>query len=102
MIRFPGVLLLIIGLAACSTVPLTGRRQLDLVPSNQIMAISADQYRKFMAEHEVITGTADLEIRAGSHEILHSQLNFGLKSGLFGMGPAASSIRLDSPRQVFS
>jgi starvation-inducible outer membrane lipoprotein len=28
-------------LAACSTVPVTGRRQLDLVPSEQIMAMSA-------------------------------------------------------------
>lgn len=44
-------------LAACSTVPVTGRRQLDLVPSDQIMAMSADQYRQFMAEHEVVKGT---------------------------------------------
>ena len=27
-------------LCACGTVPLTGRRQLDLVPSNQIMAMA--------------------------------------------------------------
>ena len=53
------IVLLIILLAACSTVPLTGRRQLDLVPSDQIMAMSADQYQKFMDEHEVITGTAE-------------------------------------------
>ena len=53
------VCLLIILLVACSTVPLTGRRQLDLVPSDQIMAMSADQYQKFMDEHEVITGTAE-------------------------------------------
>lgn len=44
-------------LTACSTVPITGRRQLDLVPSDQIMAMSADQYKQFMAEHEVVTGT---------------------------------------------
>lgn len=46
-------------LAACSTVPVTGRRQLDLVPSDQIMAMSADQYRQFMAEHEVVRGTEE-------------------------------------------
>jgi len=51
--------LLVVFLAACSTVPVTGRQQLDLVPSDQIMAMSADQYQKFMAEHEVITGTQD-------------------------------------------
>ena len=44
---------------ACSTVPVTGRRQLDLVDSDQIMAMSAEQYQKFMAEHEVIRGTED-------------------------------------------
>lgn len=46
-------------LTACSTVPVTGRQQLNLVSSDQIMAMSADQYQKFMAEHEVITGTED-------------------------------------------
>jgi predicted Zn-dependent protease len=57
--RLSGVCLLSILLAACSTVPLTGRRQLDLVPSDQIMAMSADQYQKFMDDHEVITGTPE-------------------------------------------
>jgi predicted Zn-dependent protease len=55
----PGVWLLVIFLAACSTVPLTGRRQLDLVPADQIMAMSADQYQKFMSEHKVVTGTPE-------------------------------------------
>jgi predicted Zn-dependent protease len=54
-----GVWLVIALLTACSTVPVTGRRQLDLVDSNQIMAMSAEQYQKFMAEHEVIRGTED-------------------------------------------
>lgn len=58
--RLTGVyLLLIIFLAACSTVPVTGRQQLDLVPDDQIMAMSADQYQKFMAENEVVTGTRE-------------------------------------------
>jgi predicted Zn-dependent protease len=53
------VLLGTLALAACSTVPLTGRQQLDLVPSDQIMAMSAQQYDKAMKEHTVIRGTAD-------------------------------------------
>ena len=57
--RLAGVCLPIIFLAACSTVPVTGRQQLDLVPDDQIMAMSADQYQKFMSEHEVITGTKE-------------------------------------------
>jgi len=60
MIKAVGTALFAVLLAmACSTVPVTGRRQLDLVPSDQIMAMSAEQYQKFMAEHEVITGTDD-------------------------------------------
>jgi predicted Zn-dependent protease len=47
-------------LAACSTVPVTDRRQLDLVPSDQLMSMSADQYQKFMSEHEVVTGTVEV------------------------------------------
>ncbi len=58
-IKYIGAWLIITLFTACSTVPVTGRRQLDLVPSDQIMAMSAEQYQKFMAEHEVITGTDD-------------------------------------------
>lgn len=54
--------LIVMLLAACSTVPVTGRKQLDLVPSDQLMAMSADQYQQFMSEHEVITGTAESQM----------------------------------------
>jgi predicted Zn-dependent protease len=57
--RIIGVGLFMVLLSACSTVPVTGRQQLDLVPSDQIMAMSADQYQKFMSEHEVVTGTEE-------------------------------------------
>ena len=57
--RIIGIGLVMLLLSACSTVPVTGRQQLDLVPSDQIMAMSADQYQKFMAEHEVVTGTEE-------------------------------------------
>ena len=52
-------LLTIVLLAACSTVPLTGRQQLDLVSSDQIMAMSAQEYEQVKKEHKVITNTAD-------------------------------------------
>ncbi len=54
-----GLLLPTVFLAACSTVPLTGRQQLDLVPSDQIMAMSAQQYDQVLDEHTVIRGTDD-------------------------------------------
>jgi predicted Zn-dependent protease len=52
-------LLAAILLFACSTVPLTGRQQLDLVSSDQIMAMSAQQYEQVKKEHKVITNTPD-------------------------------------------
>ncbi len=53
---FPVMILLLL-LGACTTVPLTGRSQLNLIPNNQIIALSFDQYKQFLNEHEVITGT---------------------------------------------
>jgi predicted Zn-dependent protease len=57
--KFSGIsLLLIVGLlAACSTVPLTGRSQLLLIPDSQVIALSFDQYSQFISEHKVIKGT---------------------------------------------
>jgi predicted Zn-dependent protease len=49
---------LVLLLASCSTVPLTGRQQLDLVPAGQMMAMSAEQYDQVLQEHKVIRGTA--------------------------------------------
>jgi predicted Zn-dependent protease len=68
-----GAWLLGIAMAACSTVPVTGRRQLDLVPSDQIMAMSTNQYRQFMAEHEVVGGTdAAQMVRRVGERISHA------------------------------
>jgi predicted Zn-dependent protease len=41
---------LILGLA-CSRVPITGRQQLNLIPSDTIHAMSFDQYSQFLREH---------------------------------------------------
>jgi predicted Zn-dependent protease len=41
--------------SSCSTVPLTGRRQLTLVPDSQILPMSFDQYRQVMSESKLST-----------------------------------------------
>ena len=46
----------------CTTVPVTERSQLQLIPEGQILALSADQYRQFLSEHKVITGTPEAEM----------------------------------------
>ncbi|HYH55822.1 MAG TPA: M48 family metallopeptidase [Anseongella sp.] len=45
--------------AACSTVPLTGRRQLSLVSSGQLMQMASTQYDQFLDESKVLKGTTD-------------------------------------------
>ena len=40
-------------LASCSTVPITGRKQLDLIPDDQMMAMSYQQYGEFLKANPV-------------------------------------------------
>lgn len=44
---------------SCQTVPVTGRSQLDIIPSQQINAMSAEEYHRFLSQHEVVKGTAE-------------------------------------------
>ncbi len=44
-------LVLIILVAACATVPVTGRKQLNLVPSGQMLSMSGQEYDQFLSEH---------------------------------------------------
>ncbi len=56
---FGGLLLL---MAACSTVPVTGRQQLNLVPESSLTQAGLQQYQEFLQENEVIRGTAQSEM----------------------------------------
>ncbi|MCU7493688.1 MAG: M48 family metallopeptidase [Ignavibacteria bacterium] len=59
MKRFKKFYLLFLLLAAfsleCSTVPLTGRRQLDLVPASQMLSMSFQQYGEFLKQNKLST-----------------------------------------------
>jgi predicted Zn-dependent protease len=44
---------------SCETVPLTGRRQLSLLPDQQLTAMGLNTYKEFLDSHEVITGTPE-------------------------------------------
>ena len=56
-------------MCACSTVPITGREQLTVIPESQIISLSFDQYRQFLSNHEVVTGTKAAEAvrQVGDH-----------------------------------
>lgn len=58
----------LICLAGCSSVPLTGRKQLSLMPSNQVQSMSYSQYDEVLRTSKVITGTeqSDMVKRVGN------------------------------------
>ena len=49
------VVLTLLTMMACSTVPLTGRRQLSLVPESEMIALSLTEYGKFISSNKLST-----------------------------------------------
>ena len=49
-------------LPACRTVPVTGRSQLSLIPSSQMLAMSYQEYDKFLKENKLSTNTSQVEL----------------------------------------
>ncbi|WP_020530682.1 M48 family metallopeptidase [Flexithrix dorotheae] len=47
---------------SCSTVPVTGRKQVMLVSPAEVQAMSFSQYDQFLKENKVVTGTKDAEM----------------------------------------
>jgi predicted Zn-dependent protease len=47
------LLVLLLCFAYCSTVPITGRKQLDLIPDDQMMEMSFQQYDEFLKTNKV-------------------------------------------------
>ncbi len=47
---------------SCQTVPITGRQQLNIVPSDTLMSMSYNEYDDFLKKHEVITGTPEAKM----------------------------------------
>ena len=56
-----GLLALSLLLLHCSKVPITGRRQLDIVPDDEMMAMSYQQYDEFLAANELSTDREKVE-----------------------------------------
>jgi len=46
-------ILAVFGSSSCSTVALTGRRQLTLVPESEMLSVSEQQYGQFLKENEI-------------------------------------------------
>jgi len=76
-------------LTACSTVPVTGRRQLNIIPSSQIMSLSNQQFTEFMQQTPLsndMAGRAAVQrvgkrIQAAVEEYLRQQNQLHLLDG---------------------
>ena len=53
---------------ACSTVPITGRKQLNMVSESEMISMSLTNYKQFIVEHKLSTNTQNTEMvkRIGS------------------------------------
>jgi len=61
-VRILATLLLLIVLDACTTVPVTERKQLSLVSESSLISVSQQQYQEFLATHEVVRDTPESEM----------------------------------------
>ncbi len=55
MLRYIILAICLFCLTACSTVPITGRSQLNLIPGSSMLSMSLQQYDQFLKEHKVST-----------------------------------------------
>ncbi len=76
-------LLFLIYAMACRTVPLTDRRQLQLVPEGQILEMSLTSFEKFLSEHDVVRETDEARmVRRVGERIKHAVENYLEKNNL--------------------
>ena len=47
---------------SCSTVPLTGRSQLNLIPNNEMLSMSFQQYDQFLKENKLSTNQSEVNL----------------------------------------
>jgi len=57
--RVISLISLIVFILSCQTVPITGRQQLSLIPSENVLGMSYTNYSEFISKHKVIENTSD-------------------------------------------
>jgi predicted Zn-dependent protease len=53
--RWCAVLLLAVGLLSCATVPISGRKQIKLIPGGEMLSMSSSQYAEFIKSNKLST-----------------------------------------------
>jgi len=56
-LRLTSLLIISVLFVTCRTVPVTGRKQVNLLPESNLVKMSFDTYDQFMKKHDVLKGT---------------------------------------------
>jgi len=62
VVRYFFTVFTLLVLTSCSTVPITGRSQLSLIPGSSMLSMSLQQYDTFLKEHKVSTNREQTEM----------------------------------------
>jgi predicted Zn-dependent protease len=62
IISFAISIITIVFFQTCSTVPLTGRSQLNMIPSSEMLTMSFQQYDEFLKENKLSTNNAEVNL----------------------------------------
>src|SRR3989304_107151 len=97
---------IIILITACQTVPITGRQQLNIIPSEPVLSMSYTNYREFLSSHTVIKETQDAEmVKRVGRRIRHAVAQHGderMSQGLLAQmgGVALSTALSEKPKET--
>ncbi|NPD46296.1 M48 family metallopeptidase [Lentimicrobium sp. S6] len=62
ILAFTALLIALTFLNSCSTVPVTGRSQLNMIPSSEMLSMSFQQYDQFLAENQASQDQANAQM----------------------------------------
>lgn len=80
------ILLLSVIMIACSTVPMTDRKQLNLLPESQMVGMAATSYSQFLSENQVVdyNDPRSIQVRVVGTKIANAAKTYLKQHGMLG------------------
>ncbi|MDC1067953.1 M48 family metallopeptidase [Candidatus Kapabacteria bacterium] len=76
-------IIILLTLMGCSRVPITGRKQFNIIPKNTLLSQSFNSYNSFLNENKVIKNTKDaILVKKVGNRIKNSVINYMKQKGL--------------------
>lgn len=72
------LLLSVVGIISCAKVPVTGRRQLSLLPSATLNSMAVAEYRTFLSQNKVVSASdaQTMQVRTVGQKIANAATNY--------------------------